>query len=641
MFEFIENLFDSVRVPFIEDGCFDHSPRRFLKERNSWMEMLYRILEEADNREVPIFERIHFLAITSTMLDEFISDKVREVPFMYSEIQSFMNDQERVWLKILIELGKENIFLVSANELTEADYPILAPYITPFPLESFRCVPDSTLTLAIDFGDEKRLIPLPRHFQRLTRLPDGPQGEVRFLLLEEILDSLIHALFPSKEVHEYTLFYAIRKYKKVDAYTKASVNKAIQKRECAPIVLVRMFAYTSKKLTRWIMKSLKATKTKPIKIMNTMKMDDFRTVMLPNRLDLLYPPFHGKKPYENLFQLLKKQDIILHHPYDSFEILTKFLEEAIHDPLVQEIRVSLFRTNQAFIDLLKKGAKQGKKVVVLIELRALGDEKQNVEFVKELENVGVDVLLGCSEKLTHGKALTVARKEGEKVVYYTHLSTGNYNTETAKVYSDIGFMSTGKTIYNIAHKVFPYSPPSHIKETLLKDIAKEIQLAKESKPASIWIKTIALTDLEVIDALYDASRAGVQIDIIARAICLLRPGIQGLSENIRVKSIIGRFLEHSRILCFGNGHSLPSEHAKVYLTSANWKPEALEHRVETLIEIENLEIKKELLHGIMIPNIFDEEQSWELEADGCYRRIESSPGQKKFNCQKFFMGSYF
>jgi polyphosphate kinase len=422
---------------------------------------------------------------------------------------------------------------------------------------------------------------------------------------------------------------------------------------------MKVTADTSSDLLKTISRALGVRASEIIKVDGMVGMADLSELVLTECPKLLWPPFTSRMPERvedhngDIFSAISQKDLLLHHPYESFDIVVRFLQQAATDPNVVAIRQTLYRTSNEspIVQALCEAAEEGKSVTALIELKARFDEAANIRQSRTLERAGVQVIYGFIDWKTHAKLSTVVRREGSKLVTYSHFGTGNYHPITAKFYTDLSLFTSDPALGRDATKVFNYVSgyvepealenlrisPLNLKETLIDNFNTEIRNAMSGKPAMVWVKVNSLIDPEIIDLLYKASAAGVKIDLIVRGICGVRPGIKNLSENIRVKSVIGRFLEHSRIVCFGNGALLPSPHAKVYISSADWMGRNLNRRVESLVEIKNETVHAQILEQIMGANLSDTAHSWVLMADGSYQRHNHKESGDKFSCHRFFM----
>jgi polyphosphate kinase 1 len=673
-------------------------PGRFFNRELSWLAFNWRVLEEARNPRVPLLERVRFLSISATNLDEFYTVRVaglmelvregnvnssddglspaEQLEKINANARRLMDTQQATWSALKREMEREGIHVVSRSRLTKRDldflsdhflnkvFPVLSPLAID-PAHPFPFIPNTGFCLALELerdNDHRRLqalLPIPQQIDRFVRLP----GEARFLPLEQLLMLHLGSLFPGYKDVGSCSFRVLRDSDlEVEDEAEDLVREfetALKRRRRGQVIRMSVSAGAPEDLQALVMRELHVAPEDVVEEKGLVGIADVKELVLGERPDLLWPPFTPRVPERvqdhegDMFAAIKQKDILLHHPYETFDLVVRFLDQAANDPNVLAIKQTLYRTSKdsPIVSSLCEAAENGKSVTALVELKARFDEAANIRQSRRLERSGAHVVYGFINYKTHAKISTVVRREGDQLVTYTHYGTGNYHPITAKIYTDLSFFTCDAALGRDATKVFNYLSgyvqpeglenlaisPISLKPRLLELIAREAENARQGKPAEIWAKMNSLIESEVIDALYSASQAGVKISLVIRGICGIRPGIKGLSENIRVKSIVGRFLEHSRIVCFGNGHSLPSNEARVFFSSADWMGRNLNRRVETLIEAKNPTVKAQIVGQIMSANMADEAQSWILQPDGKFIRHLPEGKEDLFSCHRFFM----
>lgn len=696
--------------PFPLDG-----PERFFNRELSWLGFNWRVLDEAANPRQPLMERVRFLSISASNLDEFYMVRVagligleregvksrsidgrtpvEQLQAIDADARRLIERQQELWSALLKELEEEGVEVVSGKKLTKADkahlerhflqdvFPILTPLAID-PAHPFPFLPNKGFAMALHLkpvgqsqghGAEgmDALIPIPSKTDRFIALPPGgPDGAtLRFCALETLIDLFLDRLYPGYTVSARVLFRILRdsdiELEEEAEDLVAKFETALKQRRRGDVVRLKMEAGAPKKLARRLIKQLEVDPDEVIEVDGLIGVSDVSSLIdAKRRPQLCWPPYAPRMPERvrdysgDVFAAIREKDILLHHPYESFEIVVRFLQQAAQDPDVVAIRQTLYRTSKEspIVAALVEAAEAGKSVTALVELRARFDEAANIRLAKILEEAGCQVIYGFVDYKTHAKMSTVVRRERGRLITYSHFGTGNYHPITAKIYTDLSLFTCDEVLARDATRLFNYLgcyiepmdmealayAPKTLKKTLLEDIAQEAANARAGKPATIWAKMNSLIEPDVIDALYAASQDGVAIDLVIRGICGLRPGVPGLSENIRVKSIVGRFLEHSRIACFANGAELPSDKAKIYISSADWMDRNLNRRVETLVPIENETVRAQILEQVMAANLRDEAQSWVLGPDGAFTRAAPPKGLSwedwaPFNVHEFFM----
>jgi len=695
---FLKAPFDTA-ITLPDDEC--SGPKRFFNRELSWLAFNWRVLEEAENLRVPLLERLRFLSISATNLDEFFTVRVaglqeladagnttpavdglspaQQLVLINADARNLLQEQQRVWNTLRGKMSDEDITLLTTENLTDADkafietffltqvFPVLSPLAID-PAHPFPFIPNEGFSLALKLErlSDKRplqaLLPIPQQIDRFIALPCDGNAQ-RYLPLEELLLLHLDALFPGYETKGSCAFRVLRNSDlEVEDEAEDLVREfevALKRRRRGDVVRLKISAGAPSGLRRLIIHELHVEDDEVVEIDGMLGLTDLSELVTDARPELLWPSFTPRVPERvldfegDMFAAIRQKDLLLHHPYETFDTVVRFLEQAARDPDVVAIKQTFYRTsrNSPIVSALCEAAEAGKSVTALVELKARFDEAANIRQSRRLERAGAHVVYGFLDYKTHAKISIVVRREGDRLVTYTHFGTGNYHPITARIYTDLSLFTCNEALGRDATKVFNYLSgsaqpdglenlsvaPLNLKSTLIGNIQREADFARKGKPAEIWAKMNSLVDPSVIDALYDASRAGVKINLVLRGICGLRPGIKGLSENIRVKSIVGRFLEHSRIVCFGNGHGLPAKKAKVYFSSADWMGRNLNRRVETLVEATNATVKAQIMGQIMAANLADEAQSWILSADGNYLRPKTAPEAQPFNCHRFFM----
>ena len=673
---------------------------KYINREISWLKFNLRVIAEASNLKNPILERLKFLSIAANNLDEFFMVRVAGIYNQIKDKVSFLSHDgltsekqlERIiiktkkllaasneaWSNLKVDLSKEGILFASYRDLNKSEkvrlnkifreniYPVLTPLVID-PSHPFPFIPNKGHFLVMLLNKRNKskkfyaTILIPQNIDRFINISNRADVK-KYLSIEHIISNYVNYLFPGYRLNKYTSVRIIRdsdiEFEEEAEDLILYLEKALKKRRRGRIVKLEIRSNADPLLKKFVYKKLEVTEDEVYEMESFVGVHQIDQIYNKKNANLVFKSFNPrqverlKQFNDDYFATIKAKDFIVHHPYETFDAVIQFLNQAAEDPNVIAIKQTLYRTtsDSPIVKALIQASEKGKSVTAVVEVKARFDEETNISLASTLEKAGVQVVYGFIKLKTHAKSSLIVRKEKNKLVSYVHLGTGNYHPINAKIYTDLSFFSSDKIICEDVEKFFnyitTYAEPKKLKKIILSPlflrtklyslIDQEIENKSKGKHAEIWIKLNSLVDKAMIDKLYEASNAGVKICLFVRGICCLKPGIKGLSENIIVKSIVGRFLEHSRIFCFANGEMMPSRSNLAFFSSADLMTRNLNRRVELFIPIENSTVHEQVLDQIMLANYKDAENSWFLKSDESYEKINVT-AEDNFSAHSYFM----